>query len=93
MLIQSEDENTGLLATKAMNEQVSLIYEKNKEKFRFFGHMKAPLKRLQNKFRYQILMRILSGNQDIIDQIFYAVDVYNKKGVSVYLEINPNNLS
>ena len=55
--------------------------------------MKAPLKRLQNKFRYQILMRVIDENNILTDKIFSIIDKYNNRSVSVYMEINPNNLT
>ena len=55
--------------------------------------MKAPLKRLQNKFRYQVLMRIIAEDRELIDKVFYTVDKYKKHGVLVSLEINSNNLT
>ena len=62
--------------------------------FRFFGCMKAPIKRLQNKFRFQVLMRVVKERADeILSEIYQTVKKYNGKKVQLYLEINPNNLT
>ena len=54
--------------------------------------MKAPLNKIKNKFRYQIMMRIKLEKADEIEKkIFDSVDEKCKS--SVFFEINPNNLS
>ena len=55
--------------------------------------MKAPLKKLQGRFRYQVLMRITPDNEDLKNKIFGTADKYDSKNVSVYMEVNPNNLT
>ena len=55
--------------------------------------MKAPLKRLQNKYRYQVLMRIESGDRNLLDEIFATSDKHKSKTVLVSMEVNPNNLT
>ena len=93
VLISSEDDETALDATKAIHGELNSVYQREREKFKFFGCMKAPLKRLQNKFRYQVLMRIGANDRKLLDTIFYTVDKYNGKGVFVSMEINSNNLT
>jgi primosomal protein N' (replication factor Y) len=93
VLIKSSDDESALAVTKAVYEEIGLIYKENKDKFRFFGCMKAPLKRLQNQFRYQVLMRINASDRELIDKIFYTSDKYKNRTVSVSLEVNPNNLT
>ena len=55
--------------------------------------MKSPVKRIQNKYRVQILMRIVSGFDKIIGNVYNIVDKHTVSKVSVFVEINPNNLS
>lgn len=93
ILIAGEKEELTLMATKACYNEISQIYNENKEKFRFFGCMKAPLKRLQNKFRYQILMRINKDEKELLDLLYYTQVKYNKKDVLCYFELNPTNLT
>ena len=93
VLVCSEDENFAIDATKAIHSELSGYYNQNRDKFKFFGCMKAPLKRLQNKFRYQILMRIDSEQKNMLDDIFYIVNKYNGRTVNVFYEVNSNNLS
>lgn len=93
ILISCEDDETALSATKAIYEELKIFYDNHREKFRFFGCMKAPLKRLQNKFRYQVLMRINAGDFEFLQKIFTSVDKYKSRKVLVSMEINSNNLS
>ncbi len=93
ILISSEDDERALSATKAIYEELSYIYNEQREKFRFFGCMKAPLKRLQNKFRYQVLMRINANDRELLDKVFISVDKYNNRTVLISMEVNSNNLT
>jgi len=93
ILISSENDEVALSATKAIHGELSILYNNEREKFRFYGCMKAPLKRLQNKFRYQVLMRIIADDRQLLDKIFYTVDKYKQHGVFVSMEVNSNNLS
>ena len=54
--------------------------------------MKAPIKKLQNKYRYQVLMRVDANDRQLLDTIFYTVNKYNNRSTSVVFEINTNNL-
>ncbi len=93
VLISGENEENTLSATKAIYEELNELYQKERDKFFFFGCMKAPLKRLQNKFRYQVLMRITAKNKQILDEIFIKVDKYRSRQILVSMEINSNNLT
>lgn len=92
ILISAEKEEQALDVTKSVYQELNEIYLQNKTEFRFFGCMKAPIKRLQNKYRFQILARI-SDDGRLTDVFSEIVNKYNSKTVSVYLEINPNNLT
>lgn len=92
MVVGEEEENT-LFALKSLYNELNEFHIQNKDQFRFFACMKAPLKKLQGKFRYQILMRILSNNFDLIKDINFISTKYNTRKINVYLEINPNNLT
>ncbi len=93
ILISGENQEETLRVTKAIYEELNVIYAEEKGKFRFFGCMKAPIKRLQNKFRYQVLMRIESNNKELSDKIYYSAIKYKSRAISVLMEVNPNNLT
>lgn len=94
VLVSGTDEQATLNITREVYEQINQqIYLKNKGDFRFFGCMKAPIKKLQSLYRFQILMRVDKTSKDYAQQIFDLVNSYNTKSVGVYIEINPNNLT
>ena len=79
--------------TKAIYGELNIYYQSNKDDFVFFGCMKAPLKKLQNKYRYQVLMRIKDLSNKTTDIVYSVINKYNTKNISAYMEINPNNLN
>ena len=55
--------------------------------------MKSPINKIQNKYRYQIVLRIKRQfESEILGKIYQIVD-NNKQGNSVFVEINPQNMS
>ena len=54
--------------------------------------MKAPIKRLQNKVRYQILMK-LTKDSPLKDKVCFIASETKERGVFISIEVNPNNLS
>ena len=56
--------------------------------------MKSPIGRIQNKFRLQILIRLKLENEEIItNKLFEIADEIKQNNVSIFVEINPQNLS
>ncbi|MEG1964087.1 MAG: primosomal protein N' [Clostridia bacterium] len=94
ILITSEQEDKAV-------ENARLIYTQVKQLINTFGNeiiymqaMKSPIKRLQSKFRYQILLRIKREcEQEIISNIYSIVENYKIKNAWSFVEINPQNLS
>lgn len=94
VLIAGFDEEETLSVTEKAYKEIQAVYLANADSFRFFGCMKAPIKRLQNKYRNQILMRIVKEKSDeLLEEIYQTVKKYNGRRVQLYLEINPNNLT
>lgn len=93
VLISSIQDEQALSATQAIYKEIKIMRDENKVNFLFLGCMKAPLKKLQGKFRYQVLMRIIPHSKELKDKIYGVVKRYNAKTVSAYMEVNPNNLT
>lgn len=93
VLVSGAEDDASLAVTKAVYEELSELKKRRQSEFLFFGCMKAPLKKLQGKFRYQVLMRVTPDNETLKDAVFGTVNKYDCKNVSVYMEINPNNLT
>lgn len=70
-------------------EQLKSVYG---DQILYLDAMKSPIKRIQNKFRYQILMRVkLEKADEIEEKVFDIANKTSKNGV--FLEINPTNMS
>ena len=54
--------------------------------------MKSPIKRMQNIYRYQILMRLKLDKDDEIENKFFEIADKHSKN-SVFFEINPQNMT
>ncbi len=93
IVVFSEEEEAAVLVVKNIYSEIFAIYKAERAKFAFLGCMKAPLKKLQNKFRYQILMRITDKDNSIKDRSADITERLKGKGVSAYIEVNPSNLS
>lgn len=77
---------------KVCYNEIKLLKEEYSSEFLYLDVMKAPIKRMQNKYRYQILMRLkLSKADEIESKAFEIVDKLSKN--SVFFEINPSNMS
>ena len=68
------------------------IYDKNTDNFLFFNKMKSPVKKINNKYRYQALMRLTGDYQKIKDEIYEKSLEKKTSKVLVYVEENPSNL-
>ena len=52
--------------------------------------MPSPVRRIQTKNRYQILTRFIPDDKITAD--FYNIADIIEKDVSIFVEVNPNNL-
>ena len=94
ILITSEDENLAKDTAKVYYEEVKKIQAEHKKDFVYLGAMKAPIGRIQNKHRLQILTRLKIQNADEITKKFFELaDTLKKSNVTIFVEINPQNLS
>ena len=66
------------------------IKQKYGKEIIFLQAMPSPVKRIQNKFRYQILTRYIPNDKITCD--FFSISDIIEKDVSIFVEINPNNL-
>ena len=90
ILISGEDEQKVLQTTKKIYDRTLQIKEKYGNMVAFLQAMNAPVKRIQRKYRYQILARV-SPKDNLIAEFYKASNVI-EKNVSIFVETNPNNL-
>lgn len=94
VLITCEDEQKLIQFCSEYAEKLVDIREKYSNDFIYYNFMKSPVKRIQNKFRYQILMRLKKENDEMILQELYKIDrMLKNKNVITFVEINPQSLS
>lgn len=93
VMVESDDEEKGVEALRKVYEGLSALKERESDAFLFFNKMKSPIKRLKNKFRFQVLMRIDYKREDVLNQIYELSLPVSDKNALVYVEINPGNLS
>ncbi len=92
ILFSHEDEKVVAAECKECFNKIKQIKENSPDEFVYLDVMKAPLNKIKNKFRYQILMRFALSRADELEKtVFDCVDPKCKS--SVFFEINPNNLS
>jgi len=91
VLITAEEDQKALEVLKDVYFALEKLYQENADKFLFFNKMRAPIKRIQNKFRYQVLMRL--SDTAILPTIYDICTAAKQKDVLVSMEENPTNLS
>ncbi len=91
VLVTGEEEKKTVEALRNVYFSLERLYTQNADKFLFFNKMHAPIKRIQNKFRYQVLMRL--SDTSVLPAIYDACAAARTRDVLVSVEENPSNLS
>lgn len=91
IMVTGRDEEKALDALKEVYLSVEKMREEDKDEFIFLNRMRSPIKKIQEKFRFQVLMRLKSDKylQRIYDLAAKSTDAHTL----VYVEENPNSLS
>ena len=80
--------------TKMCYNDIKQLRFDNINEFVYLDVMKSPIGKIKNKIRYQILARITKSISDeLIQQMYSICDKYQNPKVSVFVEIDPQNLS
>ncbi len=94
ILFTSEDEALAKDCAKVYYDRVRDLQTQMPGEFVYLGAMKSPVGRINNQHRLQILMRIKPGREDeICDNLFAFADEIKKPNITIFVEINPQNLS
>ena len=94
VLMTSEDEDKVIDTAKSIYRNLMDFAGANKQDFLYIQAMKAPLGRIQSKYRYQIIARIKRENESKIIAKFYEVIESNQsRGVTVFAQLNPQNMA
>lgn len=93
IMVEGDNDEKCLSALKEVYFKAKEIYDLSYGDFAYFNKMRSPVKRIKNKYRYQVLMRIVNNREKIEQKIYGAADEVSVKGVSCYVEINPGSMS
>lgn len=94
LLVVSENRDEAHATTARMFEAVGNLREKYIEDFLYCKAMSSPITRIENKYRFQIILRYkLTHSQEIDDEIYRIVSEDKHPKCSVFVEINPSNMS
>ena len=91
VMVSSEKDADAIEALREVYANLQKLYDAHTDDFLFFNRMHAPIKRIQGKFRYQVLMRLTSDA--LLEAIYDAVSAVKPKNALVSVEENPSNLS
>lgn len=90
ILISSQSSEKAVSVTKKLFDKAQELKEKYGNKILFLQAMPSPVKRIKKNFRYQILSRYVPDDKITCD--FYNISDIIEKDVSIFVELNPNNL-
>lgn len=94
ILVQGEDEELAISNLKLMYDEIKLIRDELPDAFIYLKAMKSYIKKIQNLFRVQILIRIKGADSDLIIRRLYSIiDKHRNKKLQCFAEINPQSLS
>ena len=91
IMVVSESNDEALEALKSVYFAVEDIRKSDPGDFLFLNKMHSPIKKIQNKVRYQVLARLKSDKH--LEQLYDAAVKNSTSSVLVYVEENPVNLS
>ena len=91
ILVTGEDDKKTLEALKEVYFGLKEFYEQNMDKFLFFDKMRSPIKRIKNKYRYQVLMRL--ADVSVLPAVYDICAESKTRDVMISVEENPTNLS
>lgn len=92
IMVEADDDKAAMEGLKEVYFRVKEVYDRERDKFTFFNKMKCPVKRIKNKYRYEILMRIPPDDKRLKDEIYNLALKDKNPGVLTYVEENPSNL-
>ena len=92
VLFVDHDENYVRELLKICYTELEGLKEKYGDDIIYLDAMKSPIKRIQDKYRYQIMMRFKLAKADMIEEDVFNIVDKNAK-TSVFFEVNPQNLS
>ncbi len=91
IMVVSEDNDAALEALKSVYFSVEDIRKADAAEFIFLNKMHSPIKKIQGKVRYQVLVRLKTKKH--LEELYDIAVANCSSSVLVYVEENPVNLS
>ena len=91
VMVTAAEDGAALEALKGVYFGCEALRERCPEEFIFLNKMHSPIKKIQGKVRYQVLMRLASSK--LLPKIYDLAVQYSTSKALVYVEENPVNLS
>ena len=91
VMVVAERDEDALEALKKVYFAMEEIRQRDVQEFIFFNKMHSPIKRIQNKVRYQVLARLRT--QKYLPEIYEIAAEASTATALVYVEENPANMS
>lgn len=91
VMVVAEEDGAAIEALKTAYFAVEELRSANPDEFIFLNKMHSPIKKIQGKVRYQVLMRLRSDK--LLSRIYDIAAEASSPSVLVYIEENPVNLS
>lgn len=93
ILITSESEEEAFNILKSDFDDINVLARENSECFAYLSAMKSPVKKIQDKYRVQIIGRIIKDYDMLIQRIYEIIDKHSSAKATCFVETNPSNMS
>ncbi|NCA67560.1 MAG: primosomal protein N', partial [Clostridia bacterium] len=94
VLIAGADEAEVVKCTKTALYKIKETEKEYPLDFRYIKATKSPITRIENKYRYQIFIKLRrEREEEIISKIYKAAEESRLEDISIFVELNPQNLS
>ncbi len=94
VLVVAKEEPSAVKCTKAALLRIREIEKAYPNEFKYIKATKAPIARIEAKYRYQIFIKLRREKEDeIIGKIYEAAEQSKADNVTVFAELDPQNLN
>ena len=91
IMVTGENEEKAVAALKEVYSAVESLKNSDRDEFIFLTRMRSPIKKIQGKYRFQVLMRLKS--EKYLPEFYDLAVKHTSASVLVFVEENPSGLS
>lgn len=91
IMVTGENEEKAVAALKEVYSAVESLKNSDRDEFIFLTRMRSPIKKIQEKYRFQVLMRLKS--EKYLPKFYDLAVKHTSASVLVFVEENPSGLS